>query len=358
MGGETAPIAEIADKISKELFRWFKWDRVPLKDRNFVCVKQQKHPHPNKKQEHTHPVDIVFEYLDPYLNQRILFNTDLKSYKKASITPPNIRGALKSLAQTIDCARVSPEWRQRYDKTGDSEIRGLLFVYNHDAEYDSNFGTFLIPPKAKTESDGSSEVKALNADSLPLEAGQMIHLVEPRTIAYMSTILSDVSRLHTDGKFPKLNYHFFYPDLKLHKAHSDKNFRPATIEMITGPFLIVEHDEVIKYDESDRTSKELFGPGYVIYYNRTGKTHLEFMYLFDVLSGYQILDGASILRIRVAHPTPHSELRSNFKRAIEMYIHDWGFDEYKRNRLEAIELEILNVQKHSFSQQDIGWELE
>lgn len=359
---ETGPIAEIADRVSKELFKWFKWERVPLKDRNFGCLKKQKHA-PTKKQEHTHPVDIVFTYHDPYLNTTIIFNTDLKSYKKTTITPINIRGALKSLAQTIDCARVSPEWRQRYDTKGNSEIRGLLFVYNHDAEYDDNFQRFLNPSKQNKKDansipvDNPEEVRGLTAETLPLEANQLIHIIEPKTVSYMATIVADIDRLHASGKFPKLNYHFFYPDLKLHKTHSDKNFRPATIEMICGPFFVVEHDEVIKYDEIAKASKEVFGPGYIIYYNRPGNSHLEFMYLFDVLSGYQILDGSSILRIRVAHSSPNLDIRSNYRKAIEMYIHDWGFDEYKKSRLEDIELEIIEFQKSSFSRQDIGWEI-
>ncbi|MFM0721496.1 hypothetical protein PQQ73_34920 [Paraburkholderia strydomiana] len=67
MSGETAPIAEMANKVSKELFEWFRWERVPLMDQNFECVKKDKHA-PKKKQDHTHPVDVVFNYIDPYLN--------------------------------------------------------------------------------------------------------------------------------------------------------------------------------------------------------------------------------------------------------------------------------------------------
>lgn len=353
MSGETEAIAAMATRVAKDVFKWFKWDRVPLSNQNFSCKKQDKHA-PTKKQEHTHPVDVVFKYNDPYLEQTVLLNTDLKSYKQTSITPPNIRGALKSLAQTIDCARVSNEWRTRYDTSGSAEIRGLLFVYNHDAEYDRNFSRFLTPQKGKQ--DDNDAAKGLTADTIPIEAGQLIHIVEPRTIAYMTTIVADVQRLHTEGSFPARNYYFFYPELKLHKTRGDKFVRPATIEMICGPFLIVEHDHVVKYDEASGSNKTTYQQGFVIFYNRPGKSYLEFMYLFDVLSTYQILDGSSKLRIRVAHYSPNKDIHSNFTRAIEMYIHDWGFDDYKRERLEDIELEIVEIQKTSFSQQDIGWE--
>jgi len=355
VSGETGPIAEIANRVSKDIFKWFKWQRVPLHDQNFNCRKQDKHA-PTKKQEHTHPVDVVFNYNDPYLDHPVLLNTDLKSYKKASITSSNIRSSLKSLAQTIDCARVSEEWRTRYDITGTAEIRGLLFVYNHDAEYDRDFSKLLMPPKGSRENEDADEAKGLTADSLPLEAGQLIHIIEPRTIAYMTTIVADAQRLHTEGSFPAVNYRFFYPDLKLHKVRGDKYTRPATIEMICAPFLIVEHDEIIKYDEATKINNVSYQQGFVIFYNRPGNTHLEFMYLFDVLSSYQILDGSSKLRIRVAHHSPNKEIRSNFIRAIEMYVHDWGFDDYKRERLENIELEIIEIQKSSFSKVEIGWE--
>ena len=148
MSGETGSIAEMAKRVSRDVFKWFKWQLVPLYDQNFDCLKQEKHA-PTKKQEHTHPVDVVFTYNDPYLDHPVLLNSDLKSYSKSSITSPNIRSALRSLALTIDCARVSEEWRARYDKTGTAEIRGLLFVYNHDAEWDRDFANLLLPPKKK-----------------------------------------------------------------------------------------------------------------------------------------------------------------------------------------------------------------
>ena len=184
----------------------------------------------------------------------------------------------------------------------------------------------------------------------------MIHVVEPRTIAYMTTIVADAQRLHTEGTFPSTNYYFFYPDLKLHKARGDKYSHPATIEMICGPFLIVEHAEITKYDEVSKETNVTYQPGFVIFYNRPGNSHLEFMYLFDVLSSYQILDGSNKLRIRVAHHSPNKNIRSNFNRAIDMYIHDWGFDDYKRGYLESIEFELIEIQKSSFSQVEIGWE--
>lgn len=353
--GETGPTAEIAEQVSKELLKWFRWERIPLKDRNFDCVKQEKHKHPTKKQKHTHPTDVVFKYRDPYLNRVVLFNTDLKSYSKTSIGAPNIRGALKSLAQTIDCARVSQEWQSRYDFDDGAEVRGLLFVYNHDAEFDDSFERFLVPERVQQENDADEE-RVSNIHSIPLEANQVIHMIEPRTIAYLQTIVNDAAVLHRDGTLPARNYYFFYPDQKLHKVHSERLDRPATVELLCGPYLIVGHDAVYKLNEVTEMKEQTFGSGYVIYYNRPGNTHLEFMYLFDVLSSYQILDGENQIRIRVTHHSPHAQIKSNYKKAINDYVHDWGFAEYLSSKIEAIDFQVLNVMKQSFSKAELGWE--
>lgn len=126
--------------------------------------------------------------------------------------------------------------------------------------------------------------------------------------------------------------------------------------MLCGPFFVVGHDEVKKNDETTDTLVKTYDSGYVVFYNRAGDSVEEFMYLFDVLSSYQLLDGDKIIRIRVAHFSPHQDIRSRFKAAIEMYIVDWGFDEYKRHLLNSIEFEIVEIQKSSFSKVDLGWE--
>lgn len=354
MAGETGPTAEIANQVSTQLLKWFRWGRFPLKDRNFDCLKPEKHARANKKQKHTHPTDVVFSYHDPYLNRRILFNTDLKSYAKSSISGPNVRGALRSLATTIDCARASAEWKTRYEVEDRDEIRGLLFVYNHDAEFDADFERYFASARKKSKEE--DEDAAADVGGIPLEANQLIHIIQPRTIVYMQTILNDVAKLHLAGTFPKTNYYFYYPDQKLHKVHLERHKRPATVESICGPYLIVGHDAVVSYDEQTQTNKQSFGEGFVVYYNRPGATHLEFMYLFDVLSACQILDGEKQIRLRIAHNSPDPQVVSNFRRAIKAFVHDWGFDDYIQSKLDAIELEVLDQQKQSFSQTKLGWE--
>lgn len=353
MAGETGSIAEMASLVAKDVFKWFKWEYISLLDQNFDCIKKEKHA-PKKTSKHTHPVDIVFTYIDPYLNRRIMFNTDLKSYARSSIDSVKIRSALKSLAHTIDCARSSEEWRGRYEYEGQSsDVRALLFTYNHDGIYDGDF--YQLFERKKSTIDGKKE-KTITTETLPLESDTYIHIIEPQLISYMTTLQTDVRRLISEGSFPRVNYQFYYPELKLHKTSGDKFARPATIEMISGPFLIVEHDTVFVTDEISGERNQSFAAGYVIFYNKPGATAEEFMYLFDILSNYQILDRNMIIRIRVLHQKPHRDIRSNFIRAIERYIAEWGFDEYKKNQLEALNLHLVEFQRTVFSSVEIGWE--
>ncbi|MWL89781.1 hypothetical protein [Cupriavidus sp. SW-Y-13] len=322
-------------------------------DQNFICVKATKHT-AKEKAEHTHPVDVVFHYVDPYLNRRILMNMDLKSYSKSSISASPVRTALKSLAQTIDCARSSEEWDRRYNlEAGDREIRGALFVYNHDAEYDKHFYDIFNPKKSGRFEQNE---RGIRTENLPLEPNMLLHVIDPLMINYMTTIISDADRLHREGSFPETTYRFYYPELRRHRVLVRSDEAPATIEQIAGPFLIIAHDAVTKYDEKSKTLVERYGPGYVIYYNRPGNSYVEFVYLFDCLATWQIPQAGQSLRIRVAHHQPHSDIRSHFQRAIDAYLHDWGFDAAKQAMLEAIELEIIEIEKTTFSKTELGWE--
>lgn len=345
---ETASIADMADKISKDIFRWFKWERLDLMDQNFSCRKPDKHA--PKKENHTHPVDVLFHYVDPYINKRILLNTDLKSYAKKSITTDQVRKSLQSLAKTIECARISSEWRERYViNEGHYEIRGLLFIYNHDGEYHKDFyNVFKKDPDDKNK-------KPVRIESINVAKGQQLHIIEPQTIHYLTTIISDMHKLHQERTFPEQNYYFHYPDLHLHKANGNRADRPATIEMLCSPYIIVEHDEVKKFNETTGSIEECYPKGFVIYYNKPGNNVNEFIYLFDTLSKCQILDGDVSIRVRVANSSYNRDIHSVFKKAITSYSQGWGFDTYKQERLEKIKLEVIETSKSVFSPVEIGW---
>ncbi|MDZ6214156.1 hypothetical protein U4M06_24795, partial [Klebsiella pneumoniae] len=82
---ENGPIEELAKIVSSKIFERFKWSISGPCDQDFGCIDEGNHKPLDKKQAHTHPVDVVFSYKDPYLNKTILLNTDLKSYSNGYI---------------------------------------------------------------------------------------------------------------------------------------------------------------------------------------------------------------------------------------------------------------------------------
>ncbi|MEZ8649542.1 hypothetical protein [Vibrio casei] len=350
---ETSNIAAVAEKVSLDLFRWFKWEMIDAKDLNFKCHKGAKHK-TSSQEKVTHPVDVVFKYLDPYKGKYVLFNTDLKSYAKGSITTTSVRDALVSLAYTIDCAEGSEEWRNRYALgLSDYDIRGMLFVYNHDGQYKTDFVDLF---KAKVSPKTGKLGGGINLSNIPLREGQQLHVIEPNIITYMRTVISDMDKLHREGSFPEKAYSFYYPDLLQHKLKGDTSKHPATIELICGPYMIVKHKAVTKWCEEKQVPQETYPQGYVIYYNQKGESPLDFIYLFDLLSNLQILRTKDErIRIRVAYKKPFDDITSSYETAVALYTQSLGGDEYKAGILSAIEFTIIEQTKDIFCTSDIGW---
>lgn len=348
---ETENIGKMAEIISDNLLSIFKWNKIDLYNVNFDCNKPKEHAKAKNAESHTHPVDVVFHYLDPYTNKRVLFNTDLKSYKENSIGEQNVRTALQSLAKTIECARLSKEWRNRYANFEEPiDIRALLFTYNHDGQFDRDFySRFFI----KKKSDPANK-RVINTSNIGLKRDQLLHIIEPTQINCLNTIVTDLNFLASKQKIPHLyedKHWFFYPELFLHKTHFNKYHRPATIELLSSPVLIVGHDEVKHKDEIVEPS------GYVIYYNGTGETKEEFIYLLDTISKHQMLDSSASIKIRCTASNKHKDITSTFKNAISEYASAWGYDSYKKQRLSEIEknFETVTQVKELLSDIDVGW---
>ena len=349
MPGETSNIGKMAEKLSNDLLKFFRWKIVGPTNENFSCCKPNKHAS-EKNQAHTHPVDVVFKYFDPYLNKYILLNTDLKSYKAGSITSHSVRTALVSLASSIDCARTSKQWKTRYQLTDeDSEIRGLLFVYNHCGEYDKDFFNFFRKGK-------DLKRKIVSIENLPISSGQQIHIIDPNIINFMTSLVNDINVLKGKFLFPSNDkYYFFYPTLQLHTLYVKKSERPLTIDMLTSPFFVIQHDEVMGLnDENEVVSK--FGKGHIVYFNSKGSSPEEFIYLFDFLTKNQIFENESELRVRVPFRNYCPDILSNFEKAKNMYAAARNYDDYKQNQLKTIELTIVQTVQTLLSSINVGWE--
>ena len=328
---ETINIAEIAAKLSQDIFKHFHWEKNHKHDDNFPC-RNDAHltGGKSKKKKESHPGDVVFHYMDPYLGRRVYLHTDLKSYNANSIASNSLRSALKSLAMTIECARESEDWRAKYalDDTESSEVRGLLFVHNHDYQYAKSF---------------YDEMKKLDLETLPLAANVILHFLGPSDIQRLYNIANDLIRLKGEDELPK-DYSFYYPDLKMLRRQGDVWGQPATIETMCSPFIVVKHKK------SDKS-----GQGYLIYYNRRGDSVEEFEYFLDYLSHYQMLDSGEVLRVRVTDAGASSEMKSIFQKAKTKYAKAWGFAPERTDILDQIKIDRIASVASTYNPGDMGW---
>lgn len=292
---ETINIAEIAVKLSKDIFRHFHWKLHPKKDDNFVCFNPNHKVAGGEAQKSTHPCDAIFYYDDPYLGREIFLHTDLKSYKTSTLNSGKLRTALRSLAMSVECAQVSDDWRTKYsvDPNGTHQVRGMLFVHNREADGVDKFSTALA---------------GVRLDGLPIARGSILHFLGPHDIQRLHSITTDMLRLKGAGELPA-KYTFFHPDLVTVRRQGDIWDQPATFEMMTGPFLIVRHGE----------EEPTCPRGYLVYYNRPGRRAEEFEYFLDYMSRLQMLDSDETLRIRMCARDADEEFRSHFQLAKEKY---------------------------------------
>ena len=326
---ETINIGEIAARLSKDIFRHFLWGTHPKHDDNFKCC-NKKHLGDGRKPKATHPGDVVFSYEDPYLGKCIYLHTDLKSYAANTIAWDTLRKALRSLCMTVECANESPDWREKYsvDASEPHEVRGLLFVHNHDNAYQKSF---------------DEAIEKVKLQSLPVAPGSVLHYLGPYDIQRLFSISNDIIRLKGENELPK-EYTFYYPDLVMFRRQGDVWEQPATIECLTGPYIIIKHKEA-----------EQSGPGYVIYYNRPGSSPEEFQYFLDSLSRYQMLDSGQRIRIRVTDKDANDDLKSVFTQAKKKYAQAWGFDPAREALLDKIEIERITSVTTTYNAGDMGW---
>lgn len=347
---ETENIGKMAELVSEKLLSFFKWEITGPYNTNFSCIKPADH---STKEKHTHPVDVVFHYLDPYTGKRVFLNTDLKSYSSGSLQITKVRDALKSLAKTIDCANLSGQWNERFTApfSGPKEIRGLLFTYNHTGDFDRDFYNRFFYKKS------TDKKQIIDPYALPVKKNQLLHIVEPLQIVYLNTLMMDLQELVVKRQFPMFDegkHFFFYPELYLHKTHFNKYERAASIELLSAPFLIIGHDEIFN-SKGELAS----APGFVIYYNGIGEAVDEFVYLLDTLSKNQILDSSAVIKIRCTNFERSPDIRARFAAAISKYAGDWAFDDHKFARLAEIEknFETVTQVKELLTDIDVGWRL-
>lgn len=331
---ETHNTSAIAGKIQNDIFKVFHWNVHSQEDSDFQCVLEE-HLTDAGERKKTHPGDIVFHYVDPYLDKTICLHTDLKSYGKSSIRQNKIREALTSLAMTIECASVTDTWRTKFSSQTDTyEVRGLLFVANHDNKAPARFRELL---------------KGIALKNIPVAKNQIIHILGPDDVARLFSIATDIKLAIQDKKISP-HYRFFYPDLTLWKRTTGEDERTgATIEMLLSPHFVLKHHAVT---ENNITIEKR---GSLVYYGRKGETIEEFIYLLDTLSRYQLVNSHEQLRIRAFNPESSSNIKNNFDIAKKRYCQIWKFDSGREMEVNAITIDSINQISPNYKADEIGW---
>jgi hypothetical protein len=322
---ETGNIEAIGRLVAEPLFTWMKWSMRPCRDEDWKCELDEH------KDKSTHPSDNVFKYFHPYLNKSIYVNTDLKSYKAGSITKTSIQSALTSLAMSVECAKVSSEWKDRFVEPNEhspTDVIGMLFIYNHDDFFDKDFEKILR----------TIDVKKIN-----VPVGVKLVVIGPHQIQNLCTIANDIKVLIAEEVIKDKNsYHFYYPEMTTNKPHGSEQEHAATIEVITGPWIIIKY---IK-----KTSPDY---GYIIYYNRKGDDINEFIYFLDTLSHYQLLLQGKEIHLRFTSKASKYAIK-NFKDAKDEYLKIWGPDETRRKQLELIKYSTISEIHQKYNPTEIG----
>lgn len=319
---ETGNIEKLAKIVSRDIFKWFKWKVCKPTDVDWDCEIAE-----HKKK--THPSDVVFYYDDPYSGNTKYFNTDLKSYQAKSISKSRLTEALKSLAMSVECANISESWQEKFLLTdvGFGEVVGMLFIYNHDDKYDKDF---------------SQVVEKIEFRDINIAESNELLIIGPDLIQTLCDVVSDMKALKADDSFPGAqDYTFFYPDLIRSRRIGDEWNKPATIEALTAPWLVIKH-----------RSGDGYKSGFVIYYHLSGETVDEFVYLIDAMSHYQMFSSDYSIRIRFTKACSHAS--ANFEKAKHEYLAMWGNDEGRMLQMDSIEAEQITNFTRAFNPMEIG----
>jgi hypothetical protein len=331
MAGETSNTAEMARTLATELLGIFGWKKVGSKEQNWDCVTPE-HKNEKDKEKKTHSTDNVFSYDDPYEPKRVYLNTDLKSYAAGTIKKGMLKKELRSLAQTTECACKSEQWQKLYQsEEHNSKILGLLFIYNHDGNFDESFTDFF---------------DSVRASSIKLQSPHKVVVFGPKLITYLASVANDILTTSARQKFDLKDCGFYYPELIRSRTRSDQ-LNAATIEMLTGPWQILRHPPF----ENQRLG------GYLIYYNGSGATTDEFKYLIDYIFRYQLLRELGTIEIRTVGAS--NDAASNFAKAKAAYAEDfYGFEDFGRkefeHRIERISFRSVPMIMPTFSTIEIG----
>jgi hypothetical protein len=327
-GGETINIAKKGEIIAQKIFDEFLWEMSGSTNQKWPCTMPDNHD----KRAH-HPSDCVYYFDEPYKKVRTYVNVDIKSFANKSISHSEINKALTNLAQSIECANRSEDWRHLYIHENLSyEICGLLFIYNHDGEYDCN--KFY------------KELDKIKIEKLNIPLGQRLVVFGPDAVNWLNNVRYDIRSLRgeTPPRIPQRSQcRFHYPSLVRSKNIQQIRARSANIDMLSSSWIIMKYEAF----EGQRQ-------GFVVYYRGTGNTEDEFLYLIDHMMHYQMLEPGRDVLVRLYQTDERAA--SYFLRAKHRYLESFGESDDMKKLLENIVVEGMVDIKTTFSSVEVGME--
>lgn len=321
---ETVNIGIMAELISKEIFSLLGWSVSGPMNENSECV-DESHC------RNTHPADIVFSYPEPYEDKVTHVLCDLKSYAKGSITSTSLKNAITNLNQSLACARKNIDWKDKYVFTEKNiNIKAMLFIYNHDNEYDSEFQSVFL--------------KA--TENINIDPGNIISVIGPRKISYLSNICSNIVNMRGKKILPDEGGGFFYPEQPIRKIYHDPASLPLTLEQISGSF------HIFRYFEDNE--KNIVN-GLDVYVEEKESEFKNFQYIFDYLRKNNCIQSAKKIRIFVPFSGPST--RTNFEKALRLYEETVDQD-FAEKLKPIIHYEHMHVMRPQFFSEEIGMRYE
>jgi hypothetical protein len=319
---ETDNIAQLAGLVSTDLFARFFWRTTGSWNQNWPCETQRHKP------RRTHPSDVVFYYDEPYALRRIYLNCDLKSYASGSITGGAILSALEDLAESLTCMEISDTWHKMYIHDGYSPfLCGLLFVYNHDGDYDKNFDHVL---------------SSIKHEKISVPKASQIVILGPQQIRWLDNVRYEIVYMRGNKELPDEQHcRFEYPNLVRKIKVQVEIAKAATVDMLTGPWITLSYDSI--------NGKR---PGFLVFYRGKGESTEEFLYLIDYLMHYQMIKVELDIKVRTLEPDPNAA--AFFERAITEYTEKYRGGEEIAALLRGIDYKQINQVHRSFSQIQVG----
>ena len=270
---------------------------------------------------------------DPYEDAKVFLNVDLKSYAVGSLKKAQVRGAVTSLCKAADCANVSSGWRNLYgDDTSNYRCHGLLFVYNHDGDYDGDFEKFF---------------EFMDTKDAPLDASNRVFVFSPATVSYLATVANDLRGSRGTDRLPsKKEYSFYYPDL-IGTRPKKQNQAAASIEVLLSPWQILRFTKASEPDGGPRFTISFTIAGTVLRWMSSNICLMRF-------SGFHLLGDEERISLRM--PFAHHEAAGHFDRAKDAYAAEfYGLREF-RARLNRITFDPITTIIKRFSTIAIGME--